>query len=135
MAKAQPFLTLEIDISKGDLADKLADALVDYLEADAEALKKVGFTKKTLIEKLVTDPSLIKNLKINMLEFLEEYVSDALFDSLYGILDRNSLIEKCNKTQLEIDKKREKDEEEGKLNAEAERMVKALVKMGYKISK
>lgn len=142
MAKAQPVMTINIDITKKYL-DDLTSVLTDFNSKLIHSIKEqdikaAGVTVKDMRARLAADPKLLKQIRVAIEHAVDERLGEIISDPFYWNVGEN--IEYLDKAYGEVDLAAEKREENGKKARQAQTIadnikdaVELLKQAGYKI--
>lgn len=142
MAKAQPIMTINVEITKKYL-DDLTSALTDFNDMSFRSIqeqdiKSAGINVKVLKARLAADPKLLKQVRVvierAVYERLDEIISDPIY---WGV---GETIDYLDKAYGEVDiaaEKREENDKKARLSQNIADNIKDAVellkKAGYKI--
>lgn len=142
MAKAQPIMTINVEITKKYL-DDLTSALTDFNDMSFRSIqeqdiKSAGINVTVLKARLAADPKLLKQVRVvierAVYERLDEIISDPIY---WGV---GETIDYLDKAYGEVDiaaEKREENDKKARLSQNIADNIKDAVellkKAGYKI--
>ena len=136
MSKAQPFMTVQVELTRGDLSNP-ADAVVSELFAEFanDVFEMLGLSYKEFREEIVDFAGFQKMVRFGV----EENGRDAVdcpydymdFDVVYGTPEWKSLFGVCCELQTVLDEI-EHEERRGNVCADA---IETLKRAGFKIVK
>lgn len=142
MAKAQPVMTINIDITKKYL-DDLTSVLTDFNSMSIHSIKEqdikaAGVTVKDMKARLAADPKLLKQIQVVIEQAVDERLGEIISDPFYWNVGEN--IEYLDKAYGEVDLAAEKRKENDKKASQAQNIadnikdaVELLKQAGYKI--
>lgn len=142
MAKAQPVMTINIDITKKYL-DDLTSALTDFNSMSSHSIKEqdikaAGVKVKDMKARLAADPKLLKQVRSVIEHAVDERLGEIIFDPIFWGVGEN--IEYLDRAYVEVDIAAEKRKENDKKASQAQNIadnikdaVELLKQAGYKI--
>lgn len=136
MAKAQPFMTVQLNISRDDVlyaAEMITDTLFD--EFDSEVFEMLDFSGKEFRNELLEHPVFLKCVR----ESIETAGAEALdspwdymdFDDFYSTKEWKGLFRTCEELQTILDDVRRSD----RIDEHCAKAIETLKAAGFKIVK